>query len=53
MYISVTFKSNQAPRKTLGIFVKEEMVSKILRRTCCIEDPIRDTVEMEDQNLVV
>ena len=52
-YCYVTFKSNQAPKKMIGIFVKEETVSKIMRRMFCIDDPIRDTVEMDDQNLVV
>jgi hypothetical protein len=32
----------------MNIFVKEETASKIIRRMCCIDDPIRDTIEMED-----
>jgi hypothetical protein len=37
-YAYVTFKSNQAPRKTLSMFVKETTSSKVMRRFCFIED---------------
>ena len=52
-YCYITFKSNQAPKNTRNIFVVEETASKIVRRICCIDDPIRDDIELEDQNLIV
>lgn len=35
-YTYVTFKSNQAPKKALSLFVKEGTSNKIMRRICCI-----------------
>lgn len=50
-YTYVTFKSNQTPKKVLELFVKEPTSQKIMRRIFCIDDEIKDNVELEDQNL--
>ena len=52
-YVYITFKSNQTPEKVLELFVVEPTSSKIVRRIFCIEDKVKDNVEMEDQSLEV
>ena len=44
----MTFKSNQTPRRALELFVKEPTSQKIMRRIFCIDDEIKDNVELED-----
>tara|TARA_B110000285_G_scaffold209591_1_gene250705 strand:- start:180 stop:587 length:408 start_codon:yes stop_codon:yes gene_type:complete len=50
-YTYVTFKSNQTPKKALELFVKEPTSSKIIRRILCINDDIKDNVELDEQVL--
>lgn len=47
-YTYVTFKSNQAPAKAIELFVKEPATSKFARMIFCIEDEIKDNVELEE-----
>ena len=47
-YTYITFKSNQAPKKALEVFIMEPTTSKVARRICCIEDEVKDNVEFED-----
>lgn len=47
-YTYVTFKSNQAPKKAIELFVKETTHSKLARRIFCIEDETKDNVELGD-----
>jgi ketopantoate reductase len=52
-YVFVTFKSNQTPAKVKELFVIEKTSSKILRRIFCIDDDIKDNIELEDKALEV
>jgi hypothetical protein len=52
-YIFISFKSNQTPKKVLELFVVEPTSSKIIRRIFCIDDSVKDNIEMEDQQLEV
>lgn len=52
-YTYVTFKSNQAPAKAIELFAREPTTSKFGRKLFCIEDEIKDNVELEEQMLEV
>jgi hypothetical protein len=47
-YVYISFKSNQTPKKVKEIFVIEPTSSKIIRRIFCIDDKVKDNVEMTD-----
>mgnify|MGYP006091859185 FL=1 len=47
-YTYVTFKSNQAPAEVLRLFQREPTRSKLIRRLLCIEDAVKDSIELED-----
>ena len=47
-YIYITFKSNQTPKVVQELFVIEPVSSKIIRRIFCIDDKVKDNVEMSD-----
>ena len=49
----MTFKSNQAPAKARELFIKEPAHSKAARRIFCIEDEVKDNLELEEQDLDV
>jgi hypothetical protein len=52
-YVYISFKSNQTPKKVHELFVIEPTSSKILRRIFCIDDSVKDNIELEDQQLKV
>jgi hypothetical protein len=52
-YIYISFKSNQTPKIVKELFVSEPTSSKIIRRIFCIDDKIKDNVELDDQQLEV
>ena len=52
-YIYISFKSNQTPKKVKELFVVEPTSSKIVRRIFCIDDAVKDNIELADQQLEV
>lgn len=52
-YIYVTLRRNAEVKKVLSLFVKEPNTSRLIRRLLCITDQIKDSIQFDNQDLVI